>query len=42
MSKNGNASSLIAKIHTSLNGIRHVKENKWVDDTVTNMITPWA
>lgn len=43
MSKDGQAESLIAKIHKSLNGIRHIKDDpKWIVDAATNIITPWA
>jgi hypothetical protein len=42
MEKTGEASSLIGKIHTSLNGVNFIRDSKWIDDTATNMITPWA
>ncbi len=42
MSKTGDSSSLIAKIHHSLNGIRFVRDNQWIENSVTNIITPWA
>jgi len=42
MTKVGEASSLIGKIHTSPNGVKYVRESSWINDTVTNMITPWA
>ena len=42
MDKNGKASSLIGKIHTSLNGVNFIRDSEWIDDTATNMITPWA
>lgn len=42
MTKYGVADSLIAKIHMSTNGIRYIRESKWVNNTSTNMITPWA
>ncbi len=42
MTKYGVASSLIAKIHTSTNGVNYIRETEWIDNTSTNMITPWA
>jgi hypothetical protein len=42
MTKYGVANSLIAKIHTSTNGVKYVRETEWIDNTSTNMITPWA
>jgi len=42
MTKYGVADSLIAKIHTSTNGVNYIKETNWITNTSTNMITPWA
>jgi hypothetical protein len=42
MMKDGEADSLIAKVITSLNGIRYVKESQWINETMTTMITPWV
>ncbi len=42
MTKYGVTDSLIAKIHISTNGIRYIKESNWINNTATNMITPWA
>ena len=42
MTKYGVANSLIAKIHTSTNGIKYVRETEWINNTATNMITPWV
>lgn len=42
MTKYGVANSLIAKIHTSTNGVHYVDETTWINNTATNMITPWA
>lgn len=42
MSKIGEAESLIGKVHLSPNGVRFTREIQWIDDAVTNIITPWA
>jgi len=42
MASDGETSSMIGEIHLSPNGIRFVRETKWIDNAVTNMITPWA
>ncbi len=42
MTKNGEASSLIGKVHTSPNGVRFIRETEWISETTTNMIVPWG
>jgi len=42
MSKTGEAESFVGEIIKSLNGIRYVPEPYWIEESATNMITPWA
>jgi hypothetical protein len=42
MSKTGEANSLIGKIRKSPNGVNFIRDSKWILETATNMITPWA
>ena len=42
MSKTGEANSLIGKIRKSPNGVNFIRDSKWISETTTNMITPWA
>ena len=42
MDKTGDAESLIGKIRKSPNGVNFIRDSKWISETATNMITPWA
>jgi len=42
MNKIGESESFVGEIIKSLNGVRYVPDPYWIDEAVTNMITPWA
>ena len=42
MTKDGEADSIISDIKMAPNGIRYTDGFKWIHETVTNMIMPWA
>ena len=42
MAADGETISLVGEIHLSPNGVRFVRDIQWIENAVTNMITPWV